>query len=1037
MDWHRLGTLLLLAVAIGLSLGTKKPTTRRQDRLGPPLDIHLEALNCTAFSVQWRMPRQHASTISGYTVFYTEVINDKHVKQLSQDVPIKLDMLTLGQLDALVTFEVILGDLKAGTLHRVSVGAYSWAGKGRPSMPRDVSTLPQESCMAPGAPAQPQAVVVSDTEVAVSWQQNTSAGSPPVQYYAMEYIRPELDGIWIPIRDQIQINSMVLKGLTPNTKYQFAVKAVNSFGESPLSRASEIIRTFGTEELGSGSYGEGYVTDPKSDDDGYTTDDSDDDIYIDELKPMTSGKAGSTKVLVDTKVTPGTYTKIIPLTSRSTVATVTTSTSTKAPLTTSVTITSTPASTTTTTPARTTNMKTAKDRSLGFPPRLFDLTCEETFCPADSFCLNDYDRGGSQCHCNLGKGGGTCENDINVQFPQFYGHSYMTFEPLKNSYQTFQITVEFRAQSDDGLLLYCGENEYGRGDFMSVAIIRRTVQFRFNCGTGTAVITSERKIKLGSWHVVRVYREGINGWLQLDNSSPISGKSQGQYSKITFRTPFYIGGAPSVYWLVKSTGTNRGFKGCVQSLSVNGRNIDMRQWPLGKALSGADVGDCSTGVCDGAPCVNGGTCQVRTADLYLCLCPAGFRGRLCEEAFTLAIPQFNESARSFAVAKWPLEPHHYLSFMEFDMTFRPDTEDGTILYSYDTDSKDFISVTLINSYVVFRFDCGSGTAVIRAEKPVTLGQWHELQFSRTARNGILQVDNQKQVHGVSEGGFTQIKCNTNLFIGGVPDYDTVKKNSGVLKPFTGSIQKLVLNDRIISLIQGLSSGVNLENANHPCANIPCANDGSCRPQHDSYECDCPLGFDGKNCQKVITEAIEIPQFIGRSYLIYDNRDILKRVSGSRSNIFMRFKTTVKDGLLMWRGDSPIKANTDFISLGIQEGNIVFSYNLGSGMASIVVNGSFNDGRWHRVKAVRDGQTGKVTVDDYGAITGKSLGLMRQLNINGALYVGGMKEIALHTNRQYLRGLIGCISHFTLSTDFHISLVADANDGKNINTCGTK
>lgn len=31
---------------------------------------------------------------------------------------------------------------------------------------------------------------------------------------------------------------------------------------------------------------------------------------------------------------------------------------------------------------------------------------------------------------------------------------------------------------------------------------------------------------------------------------------------------------------------------------------------------------------------------------------------------------------------------------------------------------------------------------------------------------------------------------------------------------------------------------------------------------------------------------------------------------------------------------------------------VLSYNLGSGVASIMVNGSFSDGRWHRVKAVR-------------------------------------------------------------------------------------
>lgn len=51
-----------------------------------------------------------------------------------------------------------------------------------------------------------------------------------------------------------------------------------------------------------------------------------------------------------------------------------------------------------------------------------------------------------------------------------------------------------------------------------------------------------------------------------------------------------------------------------------------------------------------------------------------------------------------------------------------------------------------------------------------------------------------------------------------------------------------------------------------------------------------------------------------------------------------------------------------------------------------------------------------------------------------VFAGGMKEIALHTNRQYMRGLLGCVSHVTLATDYHLSLVDDAADGKNINTC---
>jgi hypothetical protein len=38
--------------------------------------------------------------------------------------------------------------------------------------------------------------------------------------------------------------------------------------------------------------------------------------------------------------------------------------------------------------------------------------------------------------------------------------------------------VYSQAEAEDGLLLYCGENEHGRGDFMSLAVIRRSLQFR-------------------------------------------------------------------------------------------------------------------------------------------------------------------------------------------------------------------------------------------------------------------------------------------------------------------------------------------------------------------------------------------------------------------------------------------------------------------------------------------------------------------------------------------------------------------------------
>lgn len=82
-------------------------------------------------------------------------------------------------------------------------------------------------------------------------------------------------------------------------------------------------------------------------------------------------------------------------------------------------------------------------------------------------------------------------------------------------------------------------------------------------------------------------------------------------------------------------------------------------------------------------------------------------------AFTLTVPQFREALRSYAATPWPLEPRRYLSFMEFELAFRPDAGDGVLLYSHDTGSRDFLAITLAGGHVEFRFDCGSGTAVLR------------------------------------------------------------------------------------------------------------------------------------------------------------------------------------------------------------------------------------------------------------------------------------------------------------------------------------
>lgn len=265
---HLLLLLLWVLLTGDVCFCARKTAVRRSDRLSPPLDIQLETVNCTAFSVRWKMPRRHVSTITGYKVFYTEMRSSRPGAAASiLEVPLSLDMLTTGQLDGQASFEVDIGGLKVNTPYRVSVGAYGWAGEGRPSMPRDISTASHETCMPPSPPTQPSVVAVSDTELALSWKQGESEGSAPVLHFLVAYIRPEMDTEWTYIREPIEATSMVLKGLLPDTQYQFIVRAVNLHGVSPPSNINTPMRTRGSWDVVSGDYGQSYITDSRAKDD--------------------------------------------------------------------------------------------------------------------------------------------------------------------------------------------------------------------------------------------------------------------------------------------------------------------------------------------------------------------------------------------------------------------------------------------------------------------------------------------------------------------------------------------------------------------------------------------------------------------------------------------------------------------------------------------------------------------------------------------------------------------------------------------------
>lgn len=78
-----------------------------------------------------------------------------------------------------------------------------------------------------------------------------------------------------------------------------------------------------------------------------------------------------------------------------------------------------------------------------------------------------------------------------------------------------------------------------------------------------------------------------------------------------------------------------------------------------------------------------------------------------------------------------------------------------------------------------------------------------------------------------------------------------------------------------------------------------------------------------------------------------------RITNGHLDINMRFRTTALTGLILWTGRSDRSA--DFLALGLQDGRIEVTYDLGSGETVLRYNTTglpINDGHWHRMKFTR-------------------------------------------------------------------------------------
>uniref|UniRef100_A0A8C8JEQ2 Agrin n=1 Tax=Oncorhynchus tshawytscha TaxID=74940 RepID=A0A8C8JEQ2_ONCTS len=684
------------------------------------------------------------------------------------------------------------------------------------------------------------------------------------------------------------------------------------------------------------------------------------------------------------------------------------------------------------------------------------------------------------CICPAGRGGAVCEKrECGYFIPSFGGKSYLAFDTMK-AYHTVRIAMEFRAAEMTGILLFNGQD--GKKDFLSLTLVNGKVELKFNTGSGTGTLVSKVQVKQGRWHQLVVTRNRRNAMLSVDNETHIDGASPPGTDGLNLDTHLFIGGVPEDMMtdVKERTSIGTGLVGCVRMLDVNNLVYNLQE-KSGNVLYGTGVGECGNNPCQPNPCKNGAPCQVKEAEMFHCKCINGYSGPTCADTHNPCEPnrchplsQCQVQPEGGYKCECPMgrEGRHcekgaYMPFFSGDsylelkglhtyghdlhqkvsmtVVLMANDSNGMIFYSgQKTDGKgDFISLSLNDGILEFRYDLGKGPAVIRwapHSNPIVtiMGVWNTVNLERANRKGEININGKDPVRGESPNQHTALNLKESLFVGGAPDFSRLARAASLKDGFKGTIQKITLmGTPILRQENALHSSDVAMFEGHPCSREPCHNGGRCNPLLESYECVCLLGFTGTHCQNTIFEKsageTESIAFDGRTFIEYHNA-VTKSEKALLVNKFeLSIKTEATQGLVLWSGKGVERS--DYIALAVVDGRVQMTYDLGSKPVVLRSTVRVNTNRWIHIKASRALRDGSLQVGNEAAVTGSSPLAATQLDTDGALWLGGLEELAVARRlpKAYSTGFVGCVKDVAVD-GVELHLVEDALNSPKILHC---
>uniref|UniRef100_A0A3B4FJ56 Contactin-associated protein-like 4 n=1 Tax=Pundamilia nyererei TaxID=303518 RepID=A0A3B4FJ56_9CICH len=246
------------------------------------------------------------------------------------------------------------------------------------------------------------------------------------------------------------------------------------------------------------------------------------------------------------------------------------------------------------------------------------LTHKETL-PVRSLVLGDIQRPGSESTYKVGPL--RCHGDKNVWNAAFFDKetSYLHFPTLHGELSA-DISFLFKTTSSSGVFL---EN-LGIKDFIRIELnSSNEVLFSFDVGNGPLEVS----VKAGSplndnrWHRIQAERNVKEASLRLDELPAVTQEAPADgHIHLQLNSQLFIGGTAS---------RQKGFRGCIRSLQLNGVTLDLEE--RAKITPGVQAG--CPGHCSsyGSLCQNQGRCVERPTSFSCDCSSSAYTGPFCNK----------------------------------------------------------------------------------------------------------------------------------------------------------------------------------------------------------------------------------------------------------------------------------------------------------------------------------------------------------------------------------------------------------------------